>query len=134
MRCPSGTLCIFHQSPGDFPYVFIITREVTTLEPIYGTTITNHRVFVFGETSRFLIVLLPFEVCLYTIPPTDLLDTFTETLCVGYDSVTLGFIFIGSRLGTCNALVVSPIRSLPRRPIKPSLYLVQSSYGVFALC
>ena len=70
---------------------------------------------------------------LYTIPPTDLLDTFTETLCVGYDNVTLSFNFIGSRLGTCGALVVSPIRSLPRRPIKPSFHLVQSPFGVFAL-
>ena len=36
----------FTKGPGCFPYVFIITREVTTLEPIYGPTFVDHRVFV----------------------------------------------------------------------------------------
>ena len=77
-----------------------------------------------GETRKFLMVLLPFEVGLYAIPTTDLLDTFTETLCVGYNNVTFGFNFFGSRLGTCDALVVSPIRSLTGRFVEPPLHLV----------
>ena len=37
VRGPSGALYIFFtKGPGGFPYVFIITREVTTLEPING--------------------------------------------------------------------------------------------------
>ena len=38
----------FTKGPGGFPYVFIITREVTTLETIYGPTFADHRVFVPG--------------------------------------------------------------------------------------
>ena len=49
-----------------------------------------------------------FEVGVYAIPTTYLLDTFTVTLSVGYHNVTLGFNFFGSKLGTCGALVVSP--------------------------
>ena len=32
-----------------------------------------------------------FQVCLYTIPPTDLFNAFAETLGVRYDIVTLDF-------------------------------------------
>ena len=45
--------------------------------------------------------------------------------------MTFGFSFFGSRLGTCDALVVSTIRSLTGRFIEPSLYLVLSPFGVF---
>ena len=38
----------FTKGPGGFPYVLIITIEVTTLEPINGPTFADHRVFVFG--------------------------------------------------------------------------------------
>ena len=38
----------FTKGPGGFPYVFIITRKVTTLEPINGPTLVDHRVFVLG--------------------------------------------------------------------------------------
>ena len=47
--------------------------------------------------------------------------------------MTFGFNFFGSRLGTCDVLVVSPIRSLNGRFIEPSLHLVQSPFGVFVL-
>ena len=79
------------------------------------------------------MVLFTFEVGLYAIPTTDLLDTFTRTLCVEYNNVTFGFNFIGSRWGTHGALVVSPIRSFTGRFVEPSLHLVQSPFGVFAL-
>ena len=36
----------FTKGPGGFPYVFIITGEITTLELIYGSTFVDHRVFV----------------------------------------------------------------------------------------
>ena len=49
----------FSQGPGGFPYVFIIAGKVTALEPIYDPTFVGHRVFVLGETNRFLMVLLP---------------------------------------------------------------------------
>ena len=38
----------FSKSPRGFPYVFIITGKVTTLEPIYGPSFANHGVFDFG--------------------------------------------------------------------------------------
>ena len=38
----------FSKSPGGFPYVLIITGKVTTLEPVYGPTFTDHGVFVLG--------------------------------------------------------------------------------------
>ena len=67
------------------------------------------------------------------MPAIDLLDTFTETLCVRYDNVTLGFNFVGSKLGTCGALIVNPIRNLHRWLVKPFLHLVQSPIGLFTL-
>ena len=38
----------FSKSPGDFPYIFLFTREVTTLKPINGPGLADHRVFVLG--------------------------------------------------------------------------------------
>ena len=85
------------------------------------------------ETSRFLVVLLPLKWVCMPIPPTALLYTFTETLCVRYNNVTPGFNFIGSRLVTCSGLVVSPISNLHGGLVKPFLHLVQSPFGIFAL-
>ena len=39
----------FTKGPGGFPYVFIIAAYVTTLVPIDGTTLVDHRVFVLGK-------------------------------------------------------------------------------------
>ena len=44
-----------------------------------------------GETRRFFYGATTFKVGLYTIPPTDVFNVFTETLGVWYDYVTLGF-------------------------------------------
>ena len=49
----------------------------------------------FGETRKFLMVHPPFEVSLDAIPTTDLFDTFTKTLCVRYDYMTLTLNFSG---------------------------------------
>ena len=65
---------------------------------------------------------------LNAIPTTDHFDTFTKTLCVGYDNVTLVFDFICGRLGNCGA----PITSLSGRPVESFLHLVQSPFGIFA--
>ena len=70
-----------------------------------------------------------FEVSLDAIPTTDLFDTFTKTLCVGYDNVPFVFNFMVSRLG----IVVAPIIDLPGRPVESFLHLVQSPFRIFAL-
>ena len=74
-----------------------------------------------------------FEVGLNAISTTDLLDTFTKTLCVGYESIALSFDFIGGHLGTCGTLVINPISGLTDRFVDPFLLLVQSPFGIFAL-
>ena len=51
----------FTKVPGGFPYIFIITREVATLEPIYGSTLLTIGSLSLGETSKFLMVLLPLK-------------------------------------------------------------------------
>ena len=73
-----------------------------------------------------------FEVGLNAIPTTDLFDTFTKTLCVGYDSMTLILNFISDRLGSCSALVANPIIDLSDRPVESFLHLVQSPFGILA--
>ena len=122
----------FSRGPGGFPYIFIITGEVTTLEPIYGPTFADHGVFVLGGDQQVPDGITTFEISQYAIPPTYLHDTFTETLCARYNNVTFGCNFIGSGLGTCGALV-SPISNLSGRLVKPFLHLVQSPFGIFAL-
>ena len=69
-----------------------------------------------------------FEVSLDAIPTTDFFDTFTKTLCVGYDNVPLVLHFMVSRLG----IVVAPIINLPGRPVESFLHLVQGPFGVIA--
>ena len=60
---------------------------------------------------------------------TDLFDTFTKTLCVGYDNVLLVLHFMVSRLGIVVALIIN----LPGRPVESFLHLVQSPLGIFTL-
>ena len=60
---------------------------------------------------------------------TNLFDTFTKTLCVGYDNVPLVLHFMVSRLG----IVGAPIINLSGRPVESFLHLVQSPLGIFAL-
>ena len=63
------------------------------------------------------------EVSLDAIPTTDLFDTFTKTLCVGNDNMTLTLHSLVGSLGT----VVAPIINLSGRPVKSFLHLVQVS-------
>ena len=69
----------------------------------------------------------------YTIPATDLFNTFAGPLGVWYDYVTLGFDFIGSGLGACSTLAVSPITDLTGRPGKSFLHLVKSPFRVITI-
>ena len=123
----------FTKGPGGFPYVFIITGEVPTLIPVYGITLRDHGVFVLGGDQEVLDGAATFEVSLDAIPTTDLFDTFTKTLCVGYDYVTLTLNFFSGSRGTIGTLVVNPINGLTRRPVEPFLHLVQSPFGILVL-
>ena len=69
------------------------------LVPIYNTTLVDHRVFVLGGDQEVLDGTATFEVGLNAISTAELFDTFTKTLCVGYDNVALSFNFIGDSLG-----------------------------------
>ena len=69
-----------------------------------------------------------FEVSLDAISTTDLSDTFTKKLCVGYDNVALTLYFMVGRLGS----VVAPIINLSGRPVESFLHLVQGPFGVIA--
>ena len=79
----------FTKGPGGFPYVSIITCEVPTLIPIDGITLGDHRVFVLRGDQEDYDGAPTFEVSFDPIPSTDLFDTFTKTLCVGYGYLTL---------------------------------------------
>ena len=62
------------------------------------------------------------------ISTTDPFDTFTKTLCVGYDNVTLTLHSMVGRLGR----VVAPIIDLSGRPVKSFLHFVQGPFRVVA--
>ena len=89
-------------------------------------------VFVLWGDQEVLDGTATFEMGLNAISTTDLFDTFTKTLCVGYDNVALGFNSIGGYLGISSALVVNPINNLTGIPVESSLHLVQSPFGIFA--
>ena len=122
----------FTKGPGDFPYVFIITGEVPTFIPIDGITLGDHGVFVLRGDQEVLDGAATFEVSLDTIPTTDLFDTFTKTLCVRYNYVTLTLNFSGGSRGTVSTLVVNPINGLSGRLVEPFLHFVQSPLGILA--
>ena len=116
-----------------FLYVLIITPKVPTLIPIDGITLVDHRVFVLGGDQEVFDGAATFEVSLDAIPSTDLFDTFTKTLCVGYDNMALTLNFSSGSRGTCGTLVISSIICLTGRLTEPFLHLVQSPFGVFTL-
>ena len=122
----------FTKGPGGFPNVFIITCEVPTLIPVDGITLGDHRVFVLRGDQEVFDGTATFEVSLDPIPSTDLFDTFTKTLCVGYDYVTLALDFSGGSRGTISTLVVNPINGLTGGLVKHFLHFVQSPLGILA--
>ena len=109
----------FTKGPGGFPYVFIITALLPTVIPVYGTTLVDHRVFVLGGNQKVFDGSATFEVSLDAISTTDFFDTFTKTLCVGYDNVALTLHSMVGRIG-----ISAPIIDLSGRPVKPFLHLV----------
>ena len=94
--------------------------------PIDGTTLVDHWVFVLGGDQEVFDSSATLEVSLDAIPTTDLFDTFTKTLCVGDDNVTLTWHSLVGRLG----IVVAPIINLSGRPVESFLHLLQSPFGV----
>ena len=132
VRGPSGVFVSFTKGPGGFLYLPIITAKVPTLIPINGIILVDHRVFVLGGDQEVHDGATTFEVSLDPISTTDLFDTFTKTLCVGYDNVALTLNFFSGSRGTCGTLVVSPIKSLTGRPVKYFLHLVQSPFRILA--
>ena len=123
----------FTKGAGGFPYVHIITAKVSTLIPIDGITLVDHRVFVLGGDQEVLDGGATFEVSLDAIPTTDLFDTFMKTLCVGYDNVTLTL----TSLVAAGILVVpwllAPSMASLEDLLSPFLHLVQSPFRIFAL-
>ena len=96
----------FTKGPGGFLYVFIITCEVPTLIPVDGITLGDHRVFDLREDQKVFDGASTFEMSLDPIPSTDLFDTFTKTLCVWYDYMTLTLNFSSGSRGTVGTLVI----------------------------
>ena len=94
--------------------------------PIDGTTLVDHWVFVLGGDQKVFDGCATFEVSLDAISTTDLFDTFTKTLCVGYDNMTLTLHSMVGSLG----ITIGPIIDLSGRPVKPFLHLVQSPFRV----
>ena len=123
----------FTKGPGGFPYVLIITAKVTTLIPIDGITLVDHRVFVLGADQEVFDGATTFEVSLDAISTTDLFDTFTKTLCSGYDNMALTFNFSGGSRSACGTLLISPINGLTGRLVEFFLHPVKSPLGIFAL-
>ena len=123
----------FTKGPEGFPYVPIITGKVTTLIPINGITLVDHRVSVTGGDKEVFDGAATFEISLDAISTTDLFDTFTKILCVGYDNVALTLNFFSGSRSTCGTLIVNPINGLPGRPVESFLHLVQRSFRIFAL-
>ena len=122
----------FTKGCGGFPYVFLITCDILTLIPVDGITLGDHRVFVLRGDWEVLDGAATFEVSLDTIPSTDLFDTFTKTLCVRYDYMTLTLNFSGGSRGTVSTLVINPIKGLTGGLVEPFLHFVQSPLGILA--
>ena len=96
--------------------------------PVYSTTLVEHRVLVLRGDQKVFDGFATLEVSLDAISTTDPFDTFTKTLCVGYDNVTLTLHSMVGRLGR----IVAPIIDLSGRPVKSFLHFVQGPFGVVA--
>ena len=94
--------------------------------PVYGTTLVEYRVLVLRGDQKVFDGFATLEGSLDAISTTDPFDTFTKTLCVGYDNMTLTLHFMVGRLGR----VVAPIINLSGRPVKSFLHFVQGPFWV----
>ena len=120
----------FTKGPGGFNYIFILTCEVPTLIPVDGITLGDHRVFVLKGDQEVCDGAAAFEVSLDPIPSTNLFDTFTKTLHVRYDYMTLTLNFSSGSRGTVSTLVIIPINGLTGGLVEPFLHFVQSPLGI----
>ena len=118
----------FTKGPGGFPHVPTITAQAVTLVPVYGTTLVEHRVPVLRGDQKVFDGFATPEVSLDATSTTDPLDTFTKTLCVGYDNVTLTLHSTVGRLGR----IVAPIIDPSGRPVKSLLHAIQGPPRVAA--
>ena len=96
--------------------------------PVDGTTLVDHRVLVLRGDQKVFNGFATLEVSLDAISTTDPFDTFTKTLCVGYDNVTLTLHSMVGRMGR----IVAPIIDLSGRPVKSFLHFVQGPFRVVA--
>ena len=92
---------------------------------VYGTTLVDHRVLVLRGDQKVFDGFATLEVSLDAISTTDPFDTFTKTLCVGYDNVTLTLHSMVGRLGR----IVAPIIDLSGRPVKSFTTLSKAHLG-----
>ena len=128
MRGPLGVLCIFCQRSSRFPLCIHHHRQGPHIDTIRWHHFGRPWGLVLGGDQEVFDGAATFEVSLDAISTTDLFDTFTKTLCVGYDYVTLTLNFFSGSRGTIGTLVVNPINGLTGRPVEPFLHLVQSPY------
>ena len=98
--------------------------------PVDGITLGDHRVFVLRGDQEVFDGTATFEVSLDPIPSTDLFDTFTKTLHVRYDYMTLTLNFSGGSRGTVSTLVINPINGLTGGLVEPFLHFVQIPRGI----
>ena len=96
--------------------------------PVDGTTLVDHWVLVLQGDQEVFDGSATFEVSLDAISTTDPFDTFTKTLCVGYDNVALTLHSMVGRLG----IIIAPIINLSGRLVESFLHLVQGPFGVIA--
>ena len=80
--------------------------------PVYGTTLVEHRVLVLRGDQKVFDDFATLEVSLDAISTTDLFDTFTKTLCVGYDNMTLTLHSMVGRLGRVVAPIINRLNRL----------------------
>ena len=102
----------FSKGPGGFPMYSSLQVRSPHWNQYMTLILLTMGSLSFWETSRFLMVLLPLKWVSIPYLPTDFSNAFTETLGVWYYYVTLGFNFIGNRLGACSVLALSPIINL----------------------
>ena len=107
------------------PYYFeviVIDRMVGLIVVmIDGITLVDHGVFVLWGDQEVLDGAATFEVSLDAISTTDLFDTFTKTLCVGYDNMTLTLDLSSGSVKVQNGWFLIIICIIPRQ-IRFSLY------------
>ena len=121
------------KGPCGFSYVFIITGKVTTLEPVYGPTLVAMGSLSLGQTSRFLMVLLPLKwICIPYLP--QILLMLLQRSCMY--GMTMGPLVLTSLLvgwvPVVPWLLALSLTSLVDL-VSLFLHLVQSQFGIVTI-